>query len=109
MFADVDNSSRIAQEEIFGPVLAVTPFDSDDEAVALANDSRYGLGGSVFTADVARGTDVARRVQTGTTASTATDPTSRRRWAASSRAAWGASTDPRGSRPTCSPSRSTVP
>ena len=66
VFADVDNSSRIAQEEIFGPVLGVTPFDSDDEAVALANDSRYGLGGSVFTADVARGTEVARRVQTGT-------------------------------------------
>ena len=66
VFSDVDNRSRIAQEEIFGPVLTMTPFDTVDEAVALANDSRYGLGGSVFTADVERGTEVARRVQTGT-------------------------------------------
>lgn len=66
VFTDVDNSSRLAQEEIFGPVITVTPFDSDDEAVALANDSRYGLGGSVFSSDQGHGVDVARRVQTGT-------------------------------------------
>ncbi len=66
VFTDVDNSSRLAQEEIFGPVITVTPFDSDDEAVGLANDSRYGLGGTVFSADPGHGVDVARRVQTGT-------------------------------------------
>lgn len=66
VFADVDNSERIAQEEIFGPVLTVTPYDDDDDAVRLANDSEYGLGGSVWTADEDRGIAVARRVRTGT-------------------------------------------
>jgi aldehyde dehydrogenase (NAD+)/betaine-aldehyde dehydrogenase len=66
VFADVDNSSKIAQEEIFGPVITVTPFEDADHAVALANESAYGLGGCVFSADVERGIDVARRVQTGT-------------------------------------------
>ncbi|ODU07459.1 MAG: aldehyde dehydrogenase [Pseudonocardia sp. SCN 72-86] len=66
VFVGVDNGMRIAREEIFGPVLTVTPFDDEDEAVALANDSEYGLGGSVFTADREHGVDVARRVQTGT-------------------------------------------
>ena len=66
VFTDVDNSSRIAQEEIFGPVITVTPFDTDDEAIALANDSEYGLGGAVFSADDERGLNVARRVETGT-------------------------------------------
>jgi betaine-aldehyde dehydrogenase len=66
VFADVDNSMRIAQEEIFGPVLCVIPYDSDDQAVAIANDSEYGLAGSVWTGDAERGLDVARRVRTGT-------------------------------------------
>ncbi|WNF01073.1 aldehyde dehydrogenase [Streptomyces luomodiensis] len=66
VFADVDNSERIAQEEIFGPVITVTPYDGDDEAVRLANDSEYGLGGSVWTSDEERGLAVARRVRTGT-------------------------------------------
>ncbi|MFI5706397.1 aldehyde dehydrogenase [Kribbella sp. NPDC051620] len=66
VFTDVDNSTRIAQEEIFGPVLTVTPFDDVDEAVAIANDSQYGLGGTVFSSDTERGVDVARRIQTGT-------------------------------------------
>ena len=66
VFADVDNSMRIAQEEIFGPVLCVIPYDSDDQAVAIANDSEYGLAGSVWTGDTERGLDVARRVRTGT-------------------------------------------
>jgi len=66
VFADVDNGMRIAQEEIFGPVLCVIPYDDDDDAVRLANDSRYGLAGSVFTADPERGLDVARSVRTGT-------------------------------------------
>jgi aldehyde dehydrogenase (NAD+) len=65
VFADVDNKSTIAQEEIFGPVLAVIPYGGVDEAVAIANDSAYGLGGSVWTEDRERGLEVARRVQTG--------------------------------------------
>lgn len=66
LFADVDNSSRIAQEEIFGPVLSVIKYDSDDDAVKIANDSEYGLGGSVWSADAERATALARKVQTGT-------------------------------------------
>jgi acyl-CoA reductase-like NAD-dependent aldehyde dehydrogenase len=65
IFADVDNGHTIAREEIFGPVLAVIPYDGDDEAVAIANDSEFGLGGSVWTADHERAEAVARRVQTG--------------------------------------------
>jgi aldehyde dehydrogenase (NAD+) len=66
VFADVENSARIAQEEIFGPVLAVIPYRSEDEAVAIANDSEYGLGGTVWTADVERGIALADRIETGT-------------------------------------------
>ena len=65
VFVDVDNAMRIAREEIFGPVLAVIAYDGDDEAVAIANDSDYGLCGSVWTADHDRGLGVARRVRTG--------------------------------------------
>jgi acyl-CoA reductase-like NAD-dependent aldehyde dehydrogenase len=65
VFADVDNNSTIAQEEIFGPVLAVIPYATEDDAVRLANDSMYGLGGSVWSADTDRATAVARRVRTG--------------------------------------------
>jgi acyl-CoA reductase-like NAD-dependent aldehyde dehydrogenase len=60
------NSATIAQEEIFGPVLSVIPYDDEQDAVRLANDSVYGLGGSVFSADAERAKDVARRVHTGT-------------------------------------------
>jgi aldehyde dehydrogenase (NAD+) len=66
IFVDVDNSMRIAQEEIFGPVLAVIPYDGDDEALRIANDSAYGLCGSVWTADPERGLAVAKGVRTGT-------------------------------------------
>jgi aldehyde dehydrogenase (NAD+) len=59
VFVDVDNSMRIAQEEIFGPVLAVIPYEGDDEALRIANDSEYGLCGSVWTADPDRGLEVA--------------------------------------------------
>ncbi|WP_280451208.1 aldehyde dehydrogenase family protein, partial [Nocardia cyriacigeorgica] len=66
IFADVDNSSTIAREEIFGPVLSVIPYGTEDEAVALANDSDYGLAGSVWTSDVEHGAEIAARVRTGT-------------------------------------------
>ncbi|GAA3530117.1 aldehyde dehydrogenase family protein [Amycolatopsis ultiminotia] len=66
IFADVDNSATIAQEEIFGPVLTVVPFDSEEEAIALANDTEYGLGAGLFTGDTARAFRVARRLRAGT-------------------------------------------
>jgi acyl-CoA reductase-like NAD-dependent aldehyde dehydrogenase len=66
VFADVDNASTIAQEEIFGPVLAVIPYHDEADAIRIANDSDYGLGGSVWTTDAEHGKDVARRVRTGT-------------------------------------------
>jgi betaine-aldehyde dehydrogenase len=66
VFSGVDNSMRIAREEIFGPVLAVIPFDDTDDAVRIANDSDYGLAGSVWTGDIDQGLDIARRVRTGT-------------------------------------------
>jgi acyl-CoA reductase-like NAD-dependent aldehyde dehydrogenase len=63
--ADVDNSHTIVREEIFGPVVTVTPYDGDDDAVRLANDSEYGLAGTVWTTDKDRGLAVARRIVTG--------------------------------------------
>jgi aldehyde dehydrogenase (NAD+) len=66
LFASVDNGMRIAREEIFGPVLCVIPYEDEDDAVRIANDSDYGLAGTVWTADVDHGLDVARRVRTGT-------------------------------------------
>ncbi len=65
LLADVHNSMRVAQEEIFGPVLAVIDYDGDDEAVAIANDSVYGLSGSVWGNDEERALAVARRMRTG--------------------------------------------
>jgi aldehyde dehydrogenase (NAD+) len=66
VFADVTNDQTIAREEVFGPVLSVIPYDGEEDAVRIANDSDYGLGGSVWTRDTEHGTDVARRIQTGT-------------------------------------------
>jgi aldehyde dehydrogenase (NAD+) len=66
LFADVDNAMRIAQEEIFGPVLVVIAYDDEDDAVRIANESEYGLSGGVWSADEARALDVARRMRTGT-------------------------------------------
>jgi aldehyde dehydrogenase (NAD+) len=66
IFSNVDNKMRIAQEEIFGPVVCVIKFDSDEEAIAIANDSIYGLGGGVFSTDTSRAERVAKGVRTGT-------------------------------------------
>lgn len=65
VFRDVNNKMRVAQEEIFGPVFVIIPHDGDDDAIAIANDSAYGLSGTVWTADRERGMAVARRVRTG--------------------------------------------
>jgi betaine-aldehyde dehydrogenase len=66
VFVDVDNRMRIAREEIFGPVVSVIPYEDESDAIRIANDSDYGLSGTVWTADVDRGLDIARRVRTGT-------------------------------------------
>jgi acyl-CoA reductase-like NAD-dependent aldehyde dehydrogenase len=66
VLAAVDNRSKIAQEVIFGPVVCVIPFGDDAEAVAMANDSPYGLHGAVYSAGDDRALDVARAVHTGT-------------------------------------------
>ena len=66
LFADVTNDMRVAREEIFGPVVVLIAYDDVDDAVRIANDSPYGLGGSVWTEDPAQGLDIARRVRTGT-------------------------------------------
>jgi aldehyde dehydrogenase (NAD+) len=66
LVADVRNDMRIAQEEIFGPVLSVIPFDTEEEGIRLANDSSYGLGAGVQTANVARAIRVSRALRAGT-------------------------------------------
>jgi aldehyde dehydrogenase (NAD+) len=66
LFTGVDNSMTIAREEIFGPVLVVIPFEDDDDAVRIANESVYGLGGAVYSGSLDRALAVARRVRTGT-------------------------------------------
>lgn len=66
VFADLDNTATIAREEIFGPVLSVIPFGDEAEALAIANDSEYGLGGSVWSSDLERAAALAGRVKSGT-------------------------------------------
>jgi len=66
LLAGVDPASELAQEEVFGPVLAVIPYDDDDHAVRIANDSIYGLSGAVHSRDQERAVAVARRIRSGT-------------------------------------------
>jgi len=66
VFADVNNSMTIAQEEIFGPVLSIIAYDTEDDAIKIANDSVYGLAGSVWTSDVPRGIEISKKIRTGT-------------------------------------------
>jgi aldehyde dehydrogenase (NAD+) len=66
LLVGIDNSARVAREEIFGPVLVILPYDGVDDAVAIANDSDYGLSGAVFSASDERALEVARRIRTGT-------------------------------------------
>jgi len=65
ILADVNNKMRVAQEEIFGPVVCVIKFKDEQEVIAMANDSEYGLGGAVWTQDINRALRVARGIETG--------------------------------------------
>jgi aldehyde dehydrogenase (NAD+) len=65
LFANVDNASRIAQEEIFGPVLSLIPCDDEEDAIRIANASHYGLNGSVLTGDADAAYRIARRIRSG--------------------------------------------
>ena len=66
IFARVNNKMKIAQEEIFGPVVAMIPYKTEEEAISIANDSMYGLGGAVWSKNKERAIGVARQIQTGT-------------------------------------------
>jgi acyl-CoA reductase-like NAD-dependent aldehyde dehydrogenase len=99
--------SRAPRHQVRGPVIAVIPYADDADALRIANDSRNGLAGSVWTSDPERGLEVARRVRTGTIGSTTTYPTRPRRPAGSRSAAWAVSSVRKPSRTTSSTSTST--
>jgi acyl-CoA reductase-like NAD-dependent aldehyde dehydrogenase len=65
VFCNVPNTIRIAREEIFGPVVAVLPFADEDDAIRIANDSTYGLGGAIYSHDTSRALALAKRIRTG--------------------------------------------
>jgi acyl-CoA reductase-like NAD-dependent aldehyde dehydrogenase len=65
VFDDVQNASRLAQEEVFGPIGAVIGFDTDEEAIALANHSEFGLSGGIYSADAGRAFEMALKIRTG--------------------------------------------
>jgi aldehyde dehydrogenase (NAD+) len=65
LFDDVDNASRLAQEEVFGPIAAVIGFDTDDEAIELANDSEFGLSSGICSTDIGRAYEMGLRLRTG--------------------------------------------
>lgn len=65
LFVDVNNNMRIAREEIFGPVVVAIPFETEEEAIQIANDNEYGLNGGVFTANIEKGLAIARKIRTG--------------------------------------------
>ncbi|MCP3733074.1 aldehyde dehydrogenase family protein [Sphingomonas sp. MG17] len=96
ILTDVPNSAEIVQQEIFGPVNVILPFDDDDEAIRLANESNFGLHGAVFTRDFERGMGLVERVKTGTIALngysiTATGPLGGVKWSG-----WGRENGPEG-------------
>ena len=92
IFVDVDNSMRVAQEEIFGPVLVVIPFDTEEDAIRIANDTIYGLAGGVWTLDGAKALRVVKAVRAGTMyVNTYNWTRSSRPGAATNRAAWAVS------------------
>jgi len=64
-FVDVQNSMRICQEEVFGPVVTIMPFDTEEEGIAIANDVKYGLAATIFTQDLKRAHRVARKIRAG--------------------------------------------
>lgn len=66
VFADVENNMTIAQEEIFGPVLSIIPYDTEEDAIKIANDSVYGLAGSVWTTNIPHGIEISEKIRTGT-------------------------------------------
>ena len=91
MFADVRNDMTIAREEIFGPVLSIIPYDDEDDAVRIANDTPYGLAGYVSSGDPERARRVASRLRTGKVHLNGAPSTTRRRSAATSSRATAAS------------------
>ena len=109
VFADADAGMAIARDEIWGPVVTVIPYESEAEAVAIANDSRYGLAGSVWTDDPERGLEMARRARVGTFGVNLYVPDIGAPGAGARRAAWGACTGRRGCRPTWPPSACSCP